>query len=213
MGIGRREFLKFAGMALGGIVLDPLRAVAVNGNYYVNMKLGLGFEKPDRWCLDTSSDFATLLEGQIVENVVPEDEEAFRRDQTSTLVAVISKYGEEFSRFSPSITVYKNEEDRADFASLDDLIDGALKGSSLLLKDYAVIEPPASWELSNCTCMRWKSRWLFQHRKIPATLIDDETLILDQDPVLYTIHLYDAPRIGEVAQRAFRRFVKSLRIA
>jgi hypothetical protein len=52
MGIGRRDFLKFVGMALAGIVVDPLRAIAVNGNYYVNMRLGLGFEKPDGWRLE-----------------------------------------------------------------------------------------------------------------------------------------------------------------
>jgi len=213
MGIGRREFLKFAGMVLGGIVLDPLETIAVNGDYYVNMRLGLGFEKPRGWAFQVFKDFGAQLQGQIVENVHPEDEEAFRKDQTSTMVAVISKYDDKFHGFSPSITVFKNEEDRADFGSLDELVDASLNGFSSLLKDFTVVDEPAPHRLSNCTCIRLKSRWLFQHQKITSTVIDDETLVIDQDPLLYTVHLYDAPSIGEETQGEFRHFVRSLRIA
>lgn len=213
MGIGRREFLKFAAMALGGVVLDPLRTIAINGDYYVNAKLGLGFEKPYGWGFESFKDFAAQLRGQIVENVHTEDEEAFRKDQTSTLVAVISKYDHMHIGFSPSITVFKNEEDRADYGSLEELVEGALDGFSLLLKDFTVLDAPAPLELSNCSCIRLKSRWLFRHERIPPTVIEDETLVIDQDPVLYTVHLYDAPSIADAAQNEFRRFVESLRIA
>jgi hypothetical protein len=213
MGIGRRDFLKFAAMALGGIVLDPLEAIAVNDNFYVNMRLGLGFEKPEGWHFDAFKDFGSLLKGQIVEGIQPEDEETFRKDHASTLLAVISKYDLQYTGFSPSITVFKNEEDRADFESLDELIDAALIGFSSLLKDFTVISQPEPLQLSNCRCMRYKARWDFRHERNPSTLIEDETLIIDQDPVLYTIHLYDAPSIGEVAQPEFGGFVRSLRIA
>jgi hypothetical protein len=213
MGIGRRDFLMFAGMAFGGVITDPLHAIAVSGNYYVNMKLGLGFAKPDKWLFDAFKDFGTLLKGQIVEGVSSEDEEAFRKDQTSTLVAAISKYDDKYVGFSPSITVFKNEEDRADFESLGELVAAALSGFSSLLKDFTVVSPPEAVQLSNCECLRMKSRWVFQHEHVPSTLIEDETLVIDQNPVLYTIHLYDAPSIGEMAQTEFDAFVKSLRIA
>jgi hypothetical protein len=193
MGIGRREFLKFAAIALGGVVLDPLRTIAVNGDYYVNARLGLAFERPYGWELEAYKDFAAQLQGQIVENVHPDDEETFRKDQTSTLVAVVSKYNHMHLGFTPSITVFKNEEDRSDIGSLEELVQGALTGFSLILKDFTVVDAPAPLQLSNCTCIRLKSRWLFQHESLPATLIDDETLVIDQDPVLYTVHLYDAP--------------------
>lgn len=200
-------------MVLGGIILDPLETIAVNGNFYINMRLGLGFEKPDGWHFDAFKDFGALLKGQIVEGIPPEDEEEFRKDQTSTLLAVISKYDLQYPAFSPSITVFKNEEDRADFESLDDLISNAIIGFSSLLKDYTVLSQPEPLQLSNCQCIRLKSRWIFQHERMPSTLIEDETLIIDQDPVLYTIHLYDAPSIREVAQPEFENFVGSLRLA
>lgn len=200
-------------MALAGIVVDPLRAFEVNGNYYVNMRLGLGFEKPDGWRFESFKDFAAQLKGQVVEGVAPEEEEAFRKDQASTLVAVLSKYDDSHPRFGPGITVYKNEEDRGEFESLDELIEAAMVGFSSLLKDFTVLSHPEPLQLSNCQCMRMKSRWMFQHDRIPSTLIDDETFVIDQDPVLYTIHLYDAPSIGEDAQTEFAEFGRSLRIA
>lgn len=200
-------------MALAGILVDPLRAIAVNGNYYVNMRLGLGFEKPDGWRFESFKDFAALLQGQVVEGIAPEEEDAFRKDQASTLVAMIAKYDDNHPRFSPGITLYKNEEDRAEFESLDELIESALVGFSSLLKDFTVVSHPEPLQLSNCQCMRMKSRWVFQHERIPSTLIEDEALVIDQDPVLYTIHMYDAPSIGEDAQAAFQEFSRSLRIA
>ena len=46
MGIGRREFLRLTSIALTGLAIDPLKAVAINDNIYVNKKLGILFEKP-----------------------------------------------------------------------------------------------------------------------------------------------------------------------
>ncbi len=46
MGIGRREFLRLTGLALAGLAIDPLKAVAINDNIYVNKKLGILFKKP-----------------------------------------------------------------------------------------------------------------------------------------------------------------------
>ena len=111
MGIGRRDFLKFAATALGGLFVDPIRTTAISGDYYVNTRLGLGFMKPGEWAFEAFQDFATKLEGQIVHGLPSGTEETFRRDQASTLVATISKYGATMPKFSPSITVFKNQED------------------------------------------------------------------------------------------------------
>jgi hypothetical protein len=213
MGLGRRAFLKFAATALGGLAVDPATAIAVTGDYYVNTRLGLAFMRPQGWQLQTFQDFATQLKGQIVEGVEPEEEEAFRRDQASTLVATISKYDDSVDRFSPSITVFKNTEDRAGVESLDTLAGQAIAAFSECLKDYAVTEPPLRRELSNCDGLRFKSRWVFQHEKIAPVLIDDEVLVIDQGLVIYTIHLYDTPYEGDSAAEEFSLFRRSLRLA
>jgi hypothetical protein len=215
MGIGRREFLKFAVAALGGLMVDPIKTIAVNGDYYVNAKLGLGFMKPSDWTFDVFKDFATLLDGQIIEGIEPDDEEEFRRDQTSTLVAAIAKYNHSIPKFSPSITVFKNQDDRKvlDSLVLDQFVLDAQDGCTTLLKDYEVIEQQTRCEFSKCDARRFKARWLFQHKSIQPTLIDDETLVIDQGTYLYSIHLYDSPYTGDIASKKFRQFVESLHIA
>lgn len=213
MGIGRGEFLRFAAAALGGMALDPLGAATIRDNYYIDPRLGLGFEKPDRWHFNAFKDFRTLLDGQIVENPSPEDEEALLQEQAATLVATLSKIELGIPRFSPAITIFRDEEGKAGYETLEELATAGLVGFSLLLKDFEVIDPPTTRQLSNCECLRFKARWLFRHRDMAPVMIEDETLLIDQVDRLYTIHLYDAPDAGEPAPEEFRRFVNSLRIA
>ena len=196
-------------------MIDPIKPFAINGDYYVNVRLGLGFIKPRHWQFDVFKDFGTILNGQIFEGVESDMEEDFRRDQTSTLVAAISKYDNSATRFSPAITVFKNEEDRkdSDLLCLDELVRNATVGFATVLKGYEVIERPTQCEFSKCNSRRFKARWLFQHKQIQPTLINDETLVIDQETVLYTIHLYDSPYNGDIASDEFRQFVASLRIA
>lgn len=49
MGIGRRQFIKLSSLALAGLTVDPLNAVATHNNVYVNKKLGILFHKPNNW--------------------------------------------------------------------------------------------------------------------------------------------------------------------
>ena len=46
MGIGRRQFIELSSLALAGLTVDPLNAVAINDTVYVNKKLGILFHKP-----------------------------------------------------------------------------------------------------------------------------------------------------------------------
>lgn len=216
MGIGRRDFLRFVATALGGLVVDPIRTIAVNGDYYVNTRLGLGFIKPSKWAFEAFQDFAAKLEGQIVHGLQPgAEEEAFRRDQTSTLVATISKYGDTVPKFSPSITVFKNQEDYESLRSesLEQNALDAIEGWTQLVKDYEVVELPSRCEISRCASIRFKSRWVFEHREIQPIMIEDETLAIDQGSVFYTIHLYDSPSTGDATPKEFARFLESLHIA
>jgi hypothetical protein len=216
MGIGRRQFLKFVATALGGLVVDPIRTITINGDYYINTTLGLGFVKPGAWMFEAFQDFATKLEGQIVQGVEPgAEEEEFRRDQASTLVATISKYGDAVRRFGPSITIFKNHEDYEGVRSrsLEQVAENAIEGYSYFLRDYELVEPPSRCDISCCRAIRFKTRWVFEHREIEPVLLEDETLAIDQGSCLYTIHLYDSPSTAEVAIGEFTHFLKSLHIA
>ena len=64
MGIGRREFLRLTNIALAGLVIDPLKAVAINDNVYVNKKLGILFHKPQDWGFIAIKDFGKIKNEQ-----------------------------------------------------------------------------------------------------------------------------------------------------
>jgi hypothetical protein len=216
MGIGRREFFKFVAAAFGGMAVDPLQAVAIHGDYFVNTRLGLGFVKPRNWALEAFRDFASELKGQIIQGLPHDvDEEEFRRDQASTLVATVIKYSGAAHRFSPSITVFKNWEDYPEIRpeGLEKLAQYMIEGYSALLKDYEVLEVPRQFEVSRCKAIRFKSRWVFEHNDIEPVLIEDEALAIDQGSHLFSIHMYDSPATGEATPEEFACFLKSLHIA
>lgn len=217
MGIGRRAFLEFVTTAVGGLILDPMKTIAINGNYYVDTRLGLGFVKPDSWFFEKDQDFSTKLKGQIFEGfeLGTDEEEEFRRDQASTLVATISKYDSMSLRFGPSITIFKNQEDyeRLKPINLVDILDRFVESNRCLLRNYEVIESPNHYEVSCCASLRFKSRWIFEHRDIEPVLINDQTIVIDQGSTLYTIHLYDSPYTGEDGSNHFSHFVENLHLA
>ncbi len=47
-----------------GLIFDPLKAVAVNDNAYVNKKLGILFYKPQDWGFIAVKDFVELLKSE-----------------------------------------------------------------------------------------------------------------------------------------------------
>lgn len=49
MGIGRRKFLKLFGAVIASAASNPLQAVIVQGDLYINRALGLAYKKPNGW--------------------------------------------------------------------------------------------------------------------------------------------------------------------
>ena len=66
MGVGRREFLRLTSIALAGLAFDPLKAVTINDNVYVNKKLGIMFQKPQDWGFIAIKDFGKIKSEQII---------------------------------------------------------------------------------------------------------------------------------------------------
>jgi len=46
VGIGRRKFLKLFGAVIATAATNPLRAVIINDDLYINRALGLAYKKP-----------------------------------------------------------------------------------------------------------------------------------------------------------------------
>lgn len=219
MGIGKLAFLQFVDEAVGGRTEVAPHDRTVRGDYFVSRRLGLGFVKPSAWHFHAFEDFCPMLAGQELMNGSGDYEEDFA-EHASNLVAVISKYpvGEsadgDFARFSPSITIFSNAEDREEVAA--DFEAAVSKGIDYfreMLRDYVVLEPPLFQTISMCPAARYTAQFVFEHRAIAPTVVRDRTLIIDQGHHVYSIHLYDSPATGETVGGEFDAFVGSLHLA
>jgi len=219
MGIGKLAFLEFVDEAIGSGEHAASRDRTIRGDYFVSHRLGLGFVKPSAWHFHAFEDFFPMLAGQTLKTGSGDDAEDFE-DHASNLVAVISKYpvGEiaevEYARFSPSITIFSNAEDRDDVAAdFETLVSQGIEYFRETLRDYLILEPPRFQMVSMCPAVRYTAQFVFEHRAIAPTVVRDMTLVIDQGQRVYSVHLYDSPAIGETIGGEFDAFMGSLHLA
>ncbi len=172
MGIGRRQFMKLMGVALAGLTIDPLQAVAINSNYYVNKKLGLILSKPDGWNFVSVMDFGKLQADQVLAaDYELNKEEASQQTGKPTLV--IAKYGlnkpEYEHQFSPSITIFIDDKVEVNRTINEDIVQNfeylvnmVAYRSSKVFKEYHTIREIRQFELSNCNCYDYLWSWTFE---------------------------------------------------
>lgn len=218
MGIGALAFLEFVEEAVGGQVDIATQERVIRSDYFVSPRMGLGFVKPSTWHLHAFEEFFPMLAGQKLRDGSDDDEEF--AEHARNLVAVVSKYpvgpvaDGESTRFSPSITIFRNAEDRED--STEDfmtVISSGIEYFRGMLRDYVVLEPPRFETVSMCPAAWFTAQFTFEHRAMTPTVVRDRTLLIDQGHRLYSVHLYDSPATGEAVGGEFDAFVGSLHLA
>jgi len=224
MGIGRRRFVKLMGIALAGLTIDPLQAVAVNSNYYVNKKFGFMLIKPEGWDFVSIKDFGKLKADQLLsDEFEPNKDEVWQELGDPTLV--IAKYGldrpEYKDKFSPAITIFINHKDdikemyedediNGDFESIAGMI---VYGSSRLFKDYRTIRELESFELSKCN--GFDSLWTFTFESLEykkAWECQTWSIMVEKGDYIYAFNMIDSAEAGEVEEKTFKEFVESIKI-
>jgi hypothetical protein len=223
MGIGRRQFMKLMGVALAGLTIDPLQAVAINSNYYVNKKLGLILSKPDGWNFVSVMDFGKLQADQVLaDDYELKKEEALQQTGKPTLV--IAKYGlnkpEYEDQFSPSITIFID--DKAEInrtinkdtkQNFEYLVNRMAYRSSKIFKDYHTIREIRPFELSNCNSFDYLWSWTFESNKYKkAWTCKTWSVMVEKGNFLYAFNMTDSEEAGEVDLEAFTSFVQSIKI-
>lgn len=216
MQVGRRQFLKFLGLATAGAVIDPLAVIIENGSYYANKKLGFGFSIPHGWEIEAFGDFTSLRDKQFLSGFEHNHSKELVKELSDGLVAIIQKYPQSLNikRFSPSITFFMSPDDvLSEFNMFSDFVESAIGGFELVLTNYEVIEPPTPVNGKNFKAFTFKSSFLFEHDDIRPTLVDDEVWIIHHNDLIYTVHMYDTPYANDVAEVEFDEFKSSLHIA
>lgn len=215
--LGRRKFLKFVASAVAGAFLESVPNIHRTSTVFFNQQLGFGFRIPKGWHLELfREDFNEIFGGQKLAEPYGDDKEIFD-ELTEGLMATLSKYpiGEEtLKRFSPSVTFFKATDDcLSEYENLLEFSFRGVSGFSEVLTDYECMETPSYMDRKDCVMVRFKSKFLFEHKELDSLIVDDETFIIHYKKSIYTIHLYDSPYLGDSAQNEFALFKDTLHIA
>lgn len=219
MGIGRRNFIKLSSLALAGLAVDPLQAVVVNNNAYVNKKLGVLFYKPDQWGYIQVQDFGQLKEKQILANGWEHSKDEVYESMTDP-ICVITKYYEDLPEyegiFSPTITMnieHKSELEEyanADFELIRNLSE---MGVTSLLKDFEVVKRHEPYLISGCKFYEYDATYQFEHVELDGSIkIELNVLKAEHNDYYYSFNLHQSAEVDQTAKKEFDAFKKSLRL-
>ncbi|MBX2900157.1 MAG: hypothetical protein KF775_10925, partial [Cyclobacteriaceae bacterium] len=217
MGLGRREFLRLSGLALAGLAIDPLKAVAVNKNYYVNKKFGIILEKPDSWGFIAIKDFGKLFDEQIL----PDD--YFNKDEIHEDLGdpafVITKYWQDTpelkEKFSPTISAYINHKSELGFEpkSFEDVIELSGRGTGMILKDFERKEIEGPLLISGCNTYISKATYLFEHVELKNPVRTNlKVVMIEHNEHYYFINMHDSDQVNENTQKEFDECIKSIKL-
>lgn len=219
MGIGRREFLRLTGLALAGLTIDPLKAVAINDNAYVNKKLGILFYKPQDWGFIAVKDFGRLKSGQIIgEGLDITTDEIW--EELGDPVCVATKYYQDRPElkgiFSPTITLNitpKKELENLGHETFEELIDMSHYGVSTILKDFKVTKSYEPYYISDCKFYEFDAEYMFEHVEAETALkVELKVFKAEHNGFYYDFNCHQSKAQNQFADKEFDEFKKSIKL-
>ena len=219
MGIGRREFLRLTNFALAGLAIDPLKAVAINDNIYVNKKLGILFEKPSSWGFVSVKDFGKIKSEQIIGQGLEETAEEIW-EELGDPICIATKYYQDKPEykgvFSPTITLNitpKQELEYLGHETFEELMGLSEYGVSHLLKDFEVIKRYDPIMISNCKFYEYDAEYLFEHIEIDKPLkVELKVLKAEHNGFYYDINCHQSKTQNQIADREFEKFKWTIKL-
>jgi hypothetical protein len=219
MGIGRREFLKLASLAFLGVIIDPLKAVAVNEDVYLNKKLGIIFHKPQGWGYIAIKDFGKLKSEQIIgEGLFDSTEEIW--EELGDPICIITKYYQDKPEnkgiFSPTITLNitpKEELNDLEFETFEEFMELSALGTSYILNDFKIIKKYEPYFISNCKFYEYDAEYLFEHVDLNEPLkVELKVLKTEHNGCYYDFNFHQSKAQNQIANEEFEAFKKSIKL-
>lgn len=219
MGIGIREFLRLTRAALAGLVIDPLKAVAINDNIYVNKKLGILFHKPQNWGFLAVKDFGEIKSKQIFGEGLDLTKDEIL-DDLGYPICIATKFyqntPENKGIFSPTITLNitpKAELEDLGYETFEELIEMSEYGVSHLLKDFKIIKRHKPTYISNCKFYEYDAEYLFEHIEIENPLkVELKVLKAEHNGLYYDFNCHQSKTQQQCADREFEEFKKTIKL-
>ena len=206
MGIGRREFLKLFGTTIAATAINPLQAIVVDEDLYINRALGLAFTKPIGWYFMSIKQFSALKNEQILKDDAFTSELKGADDPLVVMTKIDPARKKEIG---PSITVYaepfKYEEGESLLGFLPRLEEVYVKS----LEQYRHVGKPIQKTISNCESVEFFSKFLFKTygNSIHAR---NRSLITVREPHIYTFNMFDYPANDMETQSEYDKFTRSI---
>lgn len=219
MGIGRLEFMRLTSIALAGLAIDPLKAVAINDNMYINRKLGILFEKPSGWGFVSVRDFGKIKSEQIIGQALNQTEEEIWEDLGDP-ICIATKYHQDKPEykgvFSPTITLNvtpKQELEYLGHETFDDLMAMSEFGVSFLLKDFKIVKRYDPQFISNCKFYEFDAEYLFEHVEIDGPLkVELKVLKAEHNGFYYDFNCHQSKEQNQHADKEFEEFKTTLKL-
>lgn len=217
MGIGRRQFIKLSSLALAGLTVDPLSAVTINDNVYVNKKLGILFHKPKNWGFIAVKDFGKIKSEQIIGEGLEDSQEEIW-EELGDPICIATKYYEDKPEykgvFSPTITLNitpKEELKELGHETFEELMEMSEFGTSMILKDFKVIKKYEPYLISNCKFYEYDAEYLFEHIEINEPLkVELKVLKAEHNGFYYDFNCHQSKTQNQLADIEFEEFKKSI---
>lgn len=206
-------------MALAGIAIDPLKAVVVNENVYVNKKLGMLFEKPNSWGFVAMKDFGKLKAEQIIGNGLDITAEEIWEDFEDP-VCIATKYYKDTDDnkgiFSPTITLnitHKEELKELKCETFEEFIELMDHGTALILKDFKIIKRYDPYSISGCKFYEFNAEYMFEHIDIKEPLkVELTTLHGEHNGFYYAFNCHQCSAQKQHAENEFEKFKTTIKL-
>ena len=219
MGIGRREFLRLTSIALTGLAIDPLKAVAINDNIYINKKLGILFEKPKDWGFIAVKDFGKIKSEQIIGHGLEETADEIW-EELGDPVCIATKYYQDKPEykgvFSPTITLNitpKHELEYLGYETFEELMEMSDVGVSRLLKDFKVVKYYDPIILNNVKFYESDAEYYFEHIEIDEPLkVELKVLKAEHNGFYYDFNCHQSKTQNQVADKEFEDFKWTIKL-
>ena len=206
-------------MALAGIAIDPLQAVAVNDNAYVNKKLGILFHKPENWGYVAIKDFGKIKSEQLIgEGLEMTAEEIW--EELGDPICIATKYFQDKPEykgvFSPTITLNitpKQELEDLGHETFEELMEMSNQGASKVLKNFRITKKYEPYLISNCRFYEYDAEYLFEHVDINEALkVELKVLKAEHNGFYYDFNCHQSKAQMQPADKEFAQFKKTIKL-
>ncbi|BCD99839.1 hypothetical protein [Marinagarivorans cellulosilyticus] len=204
MGIGRRAFLQAFGASIASLG-NPLQAVVLSDDLYINRALGIAFHKPPGWHFASVREFSELRHEQILKD----DELSEQLRDAGEPLVVISKLDPAQQALTPAITVWVEPADLGDGEALIECIPYIERTYQRVLNHYRVIGKPITQTQSNCESVQFFAEFLFEQTSMSA-MARNRCLVSIRETQMFTINMFDYPTLNQSTQQEYDGFLNSL---